>query len=219
MNLILTSDFPATPNRRVVEAMQDVAEQPRIAWIASHTEADGPEFVAALAQFGALGFTQLECVDIDEDLDAVQIAYLHEFDVVFLRGEDAVRLRYNAIRSGLAGRLRQFAAAGRLVVGASGGAALLTPNVSLFRLHHEPVASVLATRARYDAMGAVDYELLPHAGRPDAAFLTKLHEYSTHVENDIVALTDGSAVFSTGSGTFDRDGTVSRYRKGQIINS
>lgn len=217
MNLILTSDFPATPNARVESAMHAVGGPPRIAWIAAHTAADGAEFAAAHAQFGALGFSHLECVDIDEDLDAVQLAYLHQFDVVFLRGEDSVRLRYNAIRSGLAGRLRQFAAAGRLIVGASGGAQLLTPNVSMYRLQHEPVAAVLATRARYAAMAAVSYEVLPHGSGRDAGFLDTLREYSGQVETDIVALADGSALFPTDAGTFEHDGPITRYRKGQII--
>ena len=109
-----------------------------------------------------------------------------------------MRFRYNCLRAGLAGRLRQCAGAGRLIVAASGGALLLTPNVSLFRLQTESVEAVLATSAAdFDALGAVTFELLPHANRLEAAFLDKVRRYSEQTETDIVAVADGGAMFST----------------------
>jgi peptidase E len=218
MDLILTSDFPATPNPRVAAAIAARRERPRIAWIPPYTDASGSYFGEARQQFGAVGLSELECVDIDEDRDEVQIAYLHEFDVIYLSGGDAVRFRYNAIRSGLSGRLRQCAVAGRLIVAAGGGALLLTPNVSLFRLQSEPVDAVLATRARFDALGAVNYELLPHANRWDAAFLAKVRDYSAQVENDVIGLADGSAMWHSAS-EVESNGPITRYRKGNIIES
>lgn len=217
MKLILSSDFPVTPNARVIEAIEQVAPDPRIAWISAHTDATGSAFSLAQEQFRSLGFGELEHVDIDEDLDQVQVAFLHEFDVIYLGGQDAVRFRYNAMRSGLSGRLRQCAAAGRLIVAASGGALLLTPNVSLLRLQTEHVDDVVATRARFDAIGAVDYELLPHRDRWDAGFLDKVRDYSTRVENDIIALADGAAIFFRHDGGSNIDGASTRYRNGTII--
>jgi dipeptidase E len=219
MNVILTSDFPSTPTEPVVGAMRAVAATPRIAWIAPVTGADGERFAEAQQRFAALGLDQLECVDIDEERDDVQIAYLHEFDIIYLSGGDPMRFRFNAIRAGLAGRLRQCVAAGRLIVAASGGALLLTPNVSLFRLQNESVDDVVATRGRFDALAAVSYELLPHHQRWDASFLEKVRGYSARIDNDIVALADGGALFHQGSGKADVFGPITRYRKGQIIES
>ena len=215
--LILTSDFPSTAIEAVAARMRAVATSPRIAWIPPQTDTDGSFFRDARERFGLLGFDQLECVDIDEDRDDVQIAYLHEFDVIYLSGGDALRFRYNAIRTGLSGRLRQCAAAGRLIVAASGGALLLTPNVSLFRLRSESVDDVLATRGRFDAIGAVPYELLPHANRLSDDFLAKVHSYSRQVDNDIVALDDGGATFHALSDSFEAVGKITRYRRGNIV--
>jgi peptidase E len=197
--------------------MRGSASRPRIAWIPPCTDADGARFDEARTRFGALGFDDLECVDIDVDRDDVQIAYLHEFDIVYLSGGDAVRFRYNAIRAGLLGRLRQRLAAGGLIVAASGGSMLLTPNVSLFRLQAEPVADVVATRERYGAVGAVPYELLPHANRFDAAFMAKVEEYSCHVDHDIVALDDAGALIHSSPDAFSPVGRIRRYRRGNII--
>jgi peptidase E len=217
MNLILTSDFPTHPTDAVVARMRAVAPDPRIAWIPSHTDAEGLLFANARAQFGALALPQLECVDIDEDRDDVQIAYLHEFDIIYLSGEDPLRFRYNAIRTGLSGRLRQCAAAGRLIVGAGAGAMLLTPNVSLYRLQTDAVDDVIESRGRYDTLGAVSYEVLPHSNQLAPAVLDRVRQYSSRISHDIVLMCDGSAIFPTGTGTFDVVGRATRYRGGAII--
>jgi dipeptidase E len=217
MNLILTSDFPATANAAVAERIRAVAPEPRIAWIPPFTDNAAVHFAEAQRLFGAMGLDQLEYLDIDEDLDQVQLAYLHEFDVIYLSGGDPVRFRYNAIRAGLAGRLRQCAGLGRLIVGASGGALLLTPNVSLFRLQAESVEEVLATRGRFSALGAVAFELLPHANRLDAAFIDRVRRYTEQSDVDVVAVADGAAIFSTSPDAFEHVGTITRYRHGEII--
>lgn len=219
MKLILTSDFPESPAPRVVAALQEHTRNPRIAWIPPQTDATGTAFVAAQQAFEALGFTDLEHLDIDEDCDPVQLAYLHEFAVIVLSDGDPVRFRYNAMRSGLLGRLRQCVTAGRTIVGIGGGALLLTPNVSVLRLQHEPLDAVMATRGRFDALAAVPYEVLPHANRWQPSFLTTVREYSARVESDVVALADGGVLFHNGTGAATAEGGITRYRKGQIIEA
>jgi peptidase E len=217
MKLILTSDFPESPTPRVVAALQEHQRNPRIAWIPPQTDTADAAFAAAQQTFRALGFTELECLDIDEDCDPVQLAYLHEFAVIVLSDGDPVRFRYNAMRSGLMGRLRQSAAAGCTIVGVGGGALLLTPNVSVLRLEHEPLDHIMATRGRYGALAAVPYELLPHANRREQAFLDRVREYSAHVDHDVIALADGGALFHNGVDASANEGAITRYRKGQII--
>jgi peptidase E len=219
MNLILASDFPATPTSEIVERLRAVGQRPRIAWIPGQSEIGESAFADTRAQFNAMGFDELEVVDIDEERDDVQIAYLHEFEIIYLSGPDAVRFRYNAIRSGLAGRLRQSAARGRLIVGSGHGALLLTPNVSLVRLHQESVDEVLTARGRFDALGLVDYELLPHYEDSDTAFLDRVRTYSRLVEHDIVILAKGGAMLHTAEGFAASVGAITRYRKGNIIES
>ncbi len=219
MNLILTSDFPSTTNVAVVDRIRAAAAAPRIAWIPSFTDKDRVQFAEAAQRFGEGGFAELEYLDIDEELDQVQLAYLHEFDVIYLSGADPVRFRYNAIRAGLAGRLRQCVSQGRLIVAASGGALLLTPNVSLFRLESESVAEVMATRGRFGAIGAVSYEVLPHASRFGTAFIDRVLRYSDEAATDVVALADGAALFATSPDGFDHVGVVTRYRGGEIIST
>jgi peptidase E len=214
MNVILTSDFPASAHPRIVERMRSVAPQPRIAWVAPDTAGGHAHFDRAVARFAELGFDQLEYCDIDEQKDDVQLAYLYEFDIVYLSGGDPLRFRFNMLRTGLSGRLRQCVSLDRLIVAASGGSLLLTPNVSLYRLQSESVEDVLDTRARFDGMSAVPYEVLPHGNRWDAGFLDKVARYSSRVGNDIIAISDGAAVFPQTRHAFGYVGGVVRYRQG-----
>jgi peptidase E len=213
MPLILTSDFPSSAPSEVVERLRATGDAPRIAWIPPDTEGNHAHFDEARQRFSGLGFDRLEPCDIDREKDDVQLAYLYEFDVIYLSGGDPVRFRFNMFRSGLSHQLRRCLAAGRLVVAASAGSLLLTPNVSIFRLQTEPLETVLADRSRFDAMSAVPYELLPHANRADAALWDKVRRYSRQVENDIVALPDGGALFDAGD-SFAAIGEVARYRLG-----
>ena len=214
MNVILTSDFPSSAHPQVVERMKAVGPRPRIAWVASETASGRAHFGGAEVRFRELGFDQLEYCDIDEEKDEVQLAYLYEFDIVYLSGGDPLRFRYNMLRTGLSGRLRQCASMDRLIVAASGGSLLLTPNVSLYRLQSESVDAVVDTRARFDGMSAVPYEVLPHLNRWDEEFLEKVSRYSARLENDIIAIADGAAVFPQTLHSFEYVGEVSRYRQG-----
>ena len=216
MRLILTSDFPSSAPAEVVECLKAAGDSPRIAWIPPDTEGSRSHFDAARQRFSALGFDRLEPCDIDREKDDVQLAYLHEFDVIYLSGGDPVRFRVNLFRSGLSGQLRRCLTAGRLVVAASGGSLLLTPNVSIFRLQTESVDTVLDHRGRFDAMSAVAYEVLPHANRCDAALLDKVRRYSEHVANDVVALSDGAALLHSGD-SVAAVGNVARYRLGATV--
>jgi peptidase E len=214
MSLILTSDFPSTAHPTVVEHIKALGQQLRIAWIAPDTEGGHLHFDSARDRFGQLGFDHVEYCDIDQERDDVQLAYLYEFDVIYLSGGDPLRFRFNMLRAGLGGRLRQCLAAGRLIVAASGGALLLTPNVSVYRLQSESLEHVLATRGRFDAVGAVPYEFLPHVNRHDAAFLEKVRAYSAHIDVDIIAVPDGGALIHQAPETFEAVGRITRFRRG-----
>lgn len=216
MNLIFTSDFPSSAPSRVVDRMRSHHPSPRIAWIAPDTPGAREHFDVAREQFAALGFDQLESCDIDQDRDDVQLAYLYEFDIVYLSGGDPLLFRYNMLRAGLGGRLRQAASAGRLIVAASGGTLLLTPNVSLYRLANEPLDAVMESRGRFDALAVVPYEILPHVDRADAAGLERVRAYSARVSNDIIGIADGGAVFAAADGAFEHVGEIVRFRGGEM---
>jgi peptidase E len=134
-------------------------------------------------------------------------------DLVYLTGGDPLKFRRALLASGLDRHIRTFAAAGGPIVAASGGAMQLTPNVSLFRLLKSSAEEVLRTRAEFDGIGLVQFEILPHLERHSAPFLARVSRYSQAIAHDVVALADGAALIFQ-HGTLQYVGAVMRYRAG-----
>ena len=194
MNLVLSSDFPSTANQGLVDHIREAGRNPRIAWLAPAASTAESHFPAARTAFAALGFNDLEYLNADTDPSRPAVVLLDRYDVVYLTGGDPLIFRQNLRRSGLATRLREFAAAGGLIVGASSGAMQLTRNLSLFRLPSNSLEEVMSNRGEFDGLGLVDFEVLPHLNRHSAAILERVREYSELVTHEIVALRDGAAI-------------------------
>jgi len=167
LNLALTSDFPSTITNELVARIRATAGKPRVAWIPPRTVAGRERFHAAQAQFQLLGVSAVEFCDIDEEPNEKQLAHLDEYDVLYFTGGDPLVFSANLKRWCVGDAVRKCLAAGRLVVGASGGAMQFGQNVSLYRLLSCDVERVLAERGEYTGLGLVDYELLPHLNRLD----------------------------------------------------
>jgi len=214
LNLALTSDFPSTITNELVARIRATAEKPRVAWIPPRTVAGRERFHAAQAQFQLLGVSAVEFCDIDEEPNEKQLAHLDEYDVLYFTGGDPLVFCANLKRWCVGDAVRKCLAAGRLVVGASGGAMQFGQNVSLYRLLSCDVERVLAERGEYTGLGLVDYELLPHLNRLDQPFLDKVARYSEGVPQDVVALEDGSAMICTDRPEFRCVGRAARFRGG-----
>jgi hypothetical protein len=89
-----------------------------------------------------------------------------------------------------------------------------TNNFSVFRLLMKTVVDVVAERDAYEALGIVNYELLPHVNTLDAPFLEKIRQYSERIPNDVVGLEDGAALIHQESGSYRCVGRAIRFRGG-----
>jgi peptidase E len=216
LNIALTSDLPSTANQAVLDLMRNRHPYPRIAWIAPFSSAGREHFPFAQNQFSAYGFSNLEYCDIDEEINETQLAAIGQYDVIYLSGGDPIRFRQNILRSGISTHLQQSLVAGCLLVAASGGSMQLTRNVSLFRLLSTPLDRVLAERREFDALGIVDYEILPHVNRLESSYLDKVRFYSEQIDHDVLGLADGAALLYKNSNDYLCVGQVTRFRKGEV---
>lgn len=200
MNLVLTSDFPATPNEAVMKAMTRAAANPRIAWLPLSAESLRTHFETAQRSFAALGLVRLEPIDVGKQPGATQLALIDECDVLYVTGGDPILFRDALVRFGVREGLKQRVQRGGCVVAASGGAMQFTPNLSLFRLLGTPVSRVISERDEFAAIGAVGFELLPHLNRQSADLLDAAERYAEHVPAQVIALSDGAAVLVSDDG-------------------
>jgi dipeptidase E len=211
MKLALTSDFPTTANAAVVDAIRGAAADPRIAWIPPLTRQGRERFLVARQHFALHGLDRLEYCDIDEEPDERQLARLVEYDVIYLTGGDPVVFLDRMQQGELPARLQDCVAAGRWIVGASGGSMQVTRNVSLYRLLKLPVSDVVAGRHDFEALGLVDYELLPHLNRLAPSMLEAVRQYSEHLDHDVIGLSDGAALLHE-DGEVRCTGVTMRFR-------
>ena len=91
-----------------------------------------------------------------------------------------------------------------------------TKNVSLFRLLTISLDKVLAERHEYEALGKVNFEIVPHVNRLEASFLEKVRCYSERIAHDVIGLADGAAVLFANSDDYLCTGHVTRFRKGEV---
>jgi len=104
-----------------------------------------------------------------------------------------------------------------LVIGASGGALQLTPNISLFRLLDEPLETVLRERPAYSGLGLVPFEVLPHFNLQASEFLAAVQRYSESAGVDVWCIPDGSAVALEADGTTVLIGRPRLLRHGAFV--
>ena len=214
LNIALTSDLPSTPNQVVFDFMRSGRPRPRIAWMAPFTRMGRERFPAAKGLFAAYGFSDLEYCDIDQEPSHEQLAGLDQYDIIYLTGGDPIGFQRSILRAGLPARLQQCLAAGRLIVAASGGSMQLTKNVSLFRLLTAPLDEVLANHGEYEALSVVEYEILPHMNRFEAAFMETVRRYSERITHDVIALADGAALLHTNRDNYRCIGEATRFSNG-----
>ena len=193
-HLVLTSNLPRQGNTEVARHLIERASVKSLTW----TSARPNEGVRREARddFKSLGFrevVQLSLADkFPSQSDITSAAYLS--------GGDPIEFREALIASTFDNWLTGAYQAGRVLLGASGGAMQFTSNVSLFRLIELDLDSVLEQRANYRGLGLVPFEILPHFERHSPEFIEKVRRYSERVNNDIWCLPDGSAIAVVGNG-------------------
>jgi peptidase E len=212
--LILTSDFPSTASEAVLAWLRQLERPPVVAWIPPLSALGQARFPAAQAAFRSLGIDTIEFCDIDEAPDEQQLSRLERYDAVYLTGGDPLLFQRQLQRRGVADRLRSYLDSGRTIIAASGGAMQFGRNVSLYRLMHTPLETVLAERKEYEGLGLADCELLPHLNRLEASFVSQVQRYSEQIEGEIVALDDGAAAVYGGGGLRRYLGRVVTFRNG-----
>ena len=198
-HIVLTSNFPRPGNERVATCLHGAAGLASIAWIA--TRDDAARFAEARAEFAALGF------------DGLRPFASETTSAIYLSGGNPLDFRA-ALRST---PLRRSLLGATLILGASGGAMQLTPNLSLYRLLAHGVSQVLDERAEYEAMGLVPFEMLPHVEQQTPNMLAAVRAYSKSIEGDIWCLTDGAAVVQEADGSIVAIGDARCLRGGVFV--
>jgi hypothetical protein len=187
MRLVLTSNFPRPGNDAVAAWVRGVpGHDAGLDWL---SPADGASrFDEARQELAAYGVHGVRAVERGAWVTRSAPAGL------ILSGGDPVVFREELRQPPLRAWLQHCLASAPIVVGASGGAMQLTPNVSLFRLLHSDVDTVVRERSSHGALGLVPFEVLPHFEQHTPAFIESVCQYAAAAAVDIWCLPDGTAL-------------------------
>lgn len=207
MRVILSSNFPRPGNGAIAARLRNEGVE-RIHWLAGSP--DEERYQSACAEFAAHDFFDVKAVAIG----TLDIGALSAADGLYFSGGDPLVFSATLARSTVADQLARVTEP--WLLGASGGAMQLTPNLSLFRLQQHSVAEVLRERDRFAALGIVVFEILPHHDRHTASLLDAVRHYSEGVDNDIWCLADGAAVWLDADGSLSVIGDARCLRRGDF---
>ncbi len=207
MKVMLSSNFPRPGNQATAARLRREGVE-RIHWLPGAP--DEERYRSACAEFAAHDFFDVQAVAAS----TVQVGSFSAADGLYFSGGNPLVFGSALARSTVAAQLSQFTEP--WLLGASGGAMQLTPNLSLFRLQQHDVAEVLRERERFAALGMVAFEVLPHSDLQSASLLDAVRHYSEGVDNDIWYLADGAAVWQDASGSLSTTGEARCLRRGEF---
>jgi dipeptidase E len=118
---------------------------------------------------------------------------LLDCDAIHLSGGDTAAFLLRLRKNGMLERLRAWAEAGGLLIGASAGAILMTPTIAVDALYDEGQANSIQDS---EALALLPFEFFPHL-QAKPRYLADLKEYSTRTPRPIIACPDGDGIVVT----------------------
>lgn len=113
-------------------------------------------------------------------------------DIIFVAGGNTSYLLEKAQESGLIPIIRQWVTDGKIYIGSSAGSLFAGPNIEVDKIYDEGEFGKILDS--YDALGLVDFVILPHADNPQyAPFIERIfqeygHKYTLKKLNDNQAI-------------------------------
>jgi len=164
MKIYLTSIASSVLEKIVPELPKKPSEM-KVAFIPTAADTYGadnrPWLDADRAKFVELGF-QLEDFDLKNKTEDEVRAALSKSDIIFVAGGNTFYLLEKIKQSGFDKVLRELKASEKIYIGSSAGSIIVGPNIEpLKSLNHSEEANL----DNYDAIGLVDFVVLPHWGK------------------------------------------------------
>lgn len=192
INAVLYSDQIIGENAAIDRALVGMLAPrgSRIGYIPSGPDPHGQFLDLSRAYYAALDLELALVHDLDLAHDRAGLDALLVCDAIHLSGGDTGAFLRRLRRADMIDMLKDWAADGGVLIGASAGSILMTPSIAL-----DGVFSGIAPEEfpDPDALALVPFEFFPHL-QDSQAFLPELLRYSRLTPRPIIACTDGDGV-------------------------
>jgi dipeptidase E len=192
INAVLYSDQVIPANAKVDLRLVGLMEGRgrRIGYVPSGPEPDLRFYKERRAYYARRGLDLDLFHDLDRPHGDAALTALFACDAIHLSGGDTAAFLSRLQRSGMLEKLRAWARAGGLLIGASAGAILMTPTIAVDALYGDGHPNTIEEN---DALALLPFEFFPHL-QAKPRYLADLKEYSRRTPRPIIACPDGDGI-------------------------
>jgi dipeptidase E len=211
MKLVFYSDQIIPANRKVDDCLLGLLSVgARIGYVPSAPDPLRKFFRSRQDYYAHLGLA-LEAYCDPRAHSAEELAGLMACDAIHLSGGDTRHFLDGLIQADMLALLRRWAEDGRVLIGASAGAILLTPTIALDAIFRGADPAREPTSA---ALNLAPFEFFPHLDQ-SPAYLPALIAYSRSNNRPILACPDGDGVIVE-DGEVEFIGNILRIENGDV---
>ncbi len=175
----------------------------KFTYIPSASDPSRHYFNIAKEYFADFEFSSFEYFDIDSEFDPSKMNALTESDVVYLSGGQTFTLLNNIKNKNILNFLINFAKSeGKVLIGASAGAMVMTPSVEVTAYFHRALGDYKnynqAQVIDFSGLSLVDFEFFPHFTKEK---LKDIEPYLKVTKNTVYGCYDNGGIVVNGDET------------------
>ncbi|MGA9226977.1 MAG: Type 1 glutamine amidotransferase-like domain-containing protein, partial [Mesobacillus sp.] len=182
----------------------------KLGYIPSQTDKERKYFEEAKDFFLSIGVKDFLYFDIDLEFDLSKVVPLTTCDGIYLSGGNTFYFLKKLKERKLNFLLKALAESGKLLIGVSAGAILMSKSIKIAELIDDNEVQLNAM----DSLNLVDFEFMPH-WETQVSKSQELLVYSLNQERSIYACNDDSGIVIAG-GRVDYFGEIYEFQKGEI---
>lgn len=210
-NLVMLSDL-SNSNAALMNRIKDFIGNGnfKLAYIPSQTDKERKYFNAAKDFFLSLGVSDFLYFDIDQEFDVSTVVPLTTCDGIYLSGGNTFYFLKKLKERKLDFLLKALALKGKLMIGVSAGAILMSKSIKIAEFIDENEIQL----KEFDGLNLVDLEFMPHWESQETKS-QQLLDYSLNREGSIFTCNDAGGIVIAGN-RIDYFGEINEIRKGEI---
>lgn len=210
-NLVMLSDL-SNSNVALMNRIKDFMGNGnfKLAYIPSQTDKERKYFNAAKDFFLSLGVSDFLYFEIDQEFDVSTVVPLTTCDGIYLSGGNTFYFLKKLKERKLDFLLKALALKGKLMIGVSAGAILMSKSIKIAEFIDENEIQL----KEFDGLNLVDLEFMPHWESQETKS-QQLLDYSLNREGSIFTCNDAGGIVIAGN-RIDYFGEINEIRKGEI---
>ncbi len=167
------------------------SNSPTIGYIPSKSDLERSYFNERKQWYKQFGITNFIYFDLDKEFNKDKIEELLSTDAIFLSGGDTRYFLNLLQKNNFIPKLRDYIKNGGILIGASAGAILMTPNIEISELDHSYNTPRLKNMS---SLNLVDFEFYPHLNSENCKEIEGLKKYSLKTDHILYACKDGEGI-------------------------